>query len=86
MTETTTKRQFSPWAIASLACSVCGILFFPGFILGIIFGHLARRDLRRDPELQGAGLAIAGIAVGWVGLALSLLFWLVLGSFFFFGL
>ena len=59
-------------AIASLVCSCAGILFFgvPG-IVGIIFGFVARSQIRRSNGTQGGeGLALAGIIVGfvWIGI------------------
>jgi len=54
-------------AIASLVCSCAGILFFgvPG-IVGIVFGFVARSQIRRSNGAQGgAGLALAGIIVGF---------------------
>ena len=81
MTDSTTSdRTYSPWAIAALVCSVGGFLFFAGSILGIVFGYVARKDLRDKPNLQGAGLATAGIILGYIGLALSVLFWLTMGG------
>ena len=61
-----TKRT-NGLAIASLVCSCAGILFFgvPG-IVGIIFGFVARSQIRRSNGAQGgAGLALAGIIVGF---------------------
>jgi len=54
-------------AIASLVCSCAGILFLgvPG-IVGIIFGFVARSQIRRSNGAQGGeGLALAGIIVGF---------------------
>jgi len=54
-------------AVASLVCSCAGILFFgvPG-IVGIIFGFVARSQIRRSNGAQGGeGLALAGIIVGF---------------------
>lgn len=60
-----------PLAIWSLCLSVagfscCGI---PS-IAGIICGHMALSALKRKPNYQGRGLAIAGLAVGYVMVAL----------------
>ena len=85
MTEsTTTDRTYSPWAIASLACSLGGFLFFPGSVLGIVFGYMARKGMLGQPNLQGAGLATAGIILGYIGVVLSVLFWLTVGGLFWF--
>jgi hypothetical protein len=63
-------------AIASLICSIAAFVFIPlvGSILGIVLGSAARRRIKEDPSLQGADMARAGIIVGWVGLALIVLF------------
>ena len=57
-------------AIASLVLSVLGLCGI-GSLLGIIFGHRARREIRQSGGYQGGdGLALAGIIIGWVSLAL----------------
>jgi hypothetical protein len=59
-------------AIASLVCSCAGILFFgvPG-IVGIVFGFVARSQIRRSNRSQGGeGLALAGIIVGFAWIAI----------------
>jgi len=53
---------------------ICGILFFipfpPFFIVAIIFGHLSLSEIRRSAgRLAGRGLAIAGLVLGYVGVA-----------------
>jgi hypothetical protein len=65
------SRGTNGFAIASLVCSlvVCGI----GSVLGIVFGHIARRQIRRTHE-GGGGLAIAGLVVGYVGIAAAVAF------------
>ena len=59
-------RGTNGFAIASLVCSIvaCGV----GSVLGIVFGHIARRQIRRTGE-GGNGLAIVGMVVGYVGVA-----------------
>jgi len=60
-------------AVAALACGI-GQLFFwsPAAIAAIVLGHSARRQIRQTGE-QGAGLARAGLILGYAGLALTLL-------------
>ena len=56
-------------AIGSL---VCGISWFCGLgsIAALFLGYLALREIRRDPaRILGKGMAIAGIALGWIGVA-----------------
>ncbi len=62
------------YAVASLICGV-GQFFFLTFasIPAVILGHMARRQIRRTGE-QGAGMALAGIIMGWIGICLTLLF------------
>lgn len=42
-------------------------------IVAIVVGWGAQSDIARDPALGGEGLAKAGVILGWVGLAVSLL-------------
>jgi hypothetical protein len=55
------------FAIASLVCSCAGPFFLGiGCILGIVFGFVARSQIRQSNGSQGgSGLALAGIIVGF---------------------
>jgi hypothetical protein len=67
--------QNSNKAIASLVCGV--ILCFGPFtaIPAIILGHLALADIKRTSDrLAGKGLAIAGLALGYIGIAISTMY------------
>jgi hypothetical protein len=57
-------------AVASLVLGIMFCLVVTG-ILAVIFGNVAlnRIDASQGAE-KGRGLAIAGIALGWVGIAL----------------
>jgi Domain of unknown function (DUF4190) len=73
------QRSNNGMAVASLICSCLGIIPF-GFgipcILGIIFGFVARSQIRRSNDTQqGSGLALAGIIVGFslIGLFIVLI-------------
>ena len=58
-------------AVASLICSCVGLLFALLGILGIVFGFIARSQIRRSQGAQkGDGLALAGIIIGFVSIAL----------------
>jgi hypothetical protein len=61
--------QTNGLAVASLACACAGVipfLFGLPCILGIIFGFVSRSQIRRARGAQGgAGLALAGIIVGF---------------------
>ncbi len=70
----------SQWAIWSLVCSILGFFTFVTAIPGVIFGHLALNEIKKNPRLEGRGLAIAGLIMGYivVGLAaLAILFYVV---------
>jgi hypothetical protein len=58
-------------AVASLVCGIGGFLFFVPAILGIVFGFIARSQIRQSAGRQsGEGLAIAGIIVGFAWIVL----------------
>jgi hypothetical protein len=61
------------FAIASLVCSLLGILLaFLGPVAGIVFGIVGLRQTEQRGE-SGRGLAIAGIVVGVVVLLLDII-------------
>ena len=61
--------QTSGKAIASFVCGLF-LFAFPLSILAIIFGHLSVSEIRRSAgRIKGEGLAIAGLILGYVGLA-----------------
>jgi hypothetical protein len=64
----------SPWAIAALVCG-CLILFLPFLapVLAIVFGAIGLKKIRHDPRLRGRKLAKAGLILGCVGIATSVL-------------
>jgi len=58
-------------AIASLALSILSAVIGPlGCIPGIVCGHIARRQIKKDPAIQGAGIATAGLIIGYIFLVL----------------
>jgi len=61
-------KRTSPLAIISLVSGLLGWTLLPwlGSIAAIITGHMARAEIRREPEtVEGDGLAIAGLVLGW---------------------
>ena len=69
-------------ALASMILGIVGItislclLFFPVMpILAVVFGHVGLTQIRKTGA-PGRGYAIAGLATGYVGIALAIL-WLV---------
>jgi Domain of unknown function (DUF1707)/Domain of unknown function (DUF4190) len=61
------------YAMASFACGIGQLLIGPfATIPAIIFGHMARNQIRRTGE-QGAGLALAGLVLGWGAVILGII-------------
>ncbi|MBD9369065.1 DUF4190 domain-containing protein [Xanthomonas sp. XNM01] len=67
--------QNSSLAIVSLVAGILGWTLFPflGSIGAIIAGHMARSEIRRTPGLQGDGMAVIGLILGWA----SVVLWIV---------
>lgn len=64
-------------AIASLIASILGLTLFPtiGSIVGLVLGYMARKEIRESGgAMTGDGLATAGIIIGWIGVALTVIF------------
>ena len=79
-------RQTSALAITSLVSGLLGWTFLPlvGSLVAIITGHMARAEIQRsNGQMDGDGLAIAGLVLGWLVIAISVL--TVLAFVFFFG-
>ena len=67
-------RQTSAMAIVSLVAGLLGWSLLPviGSVVAIVTGHLARGEIRRRPEaLQGDGLAVAGLVLGYLMVAMT---------------
>ncbi|HET9258220.1 MAG TPA: DUF4190 domain-containing protein [Pseudonocardiaceae bacterium] len=61
------------FAIASLVLGIIWV-YWVGSVLALIFGYVALKQIRERRE-SGYGMAIAGIVLGWVGVGvLALLF------------
>ncbi len=67
------ERKKSGKAIAALVCGIISLILF-GIILGvvaIVLGVMARNEIRADPNLEGDGMALAGIITGAIGVVLA---------------
>jgi len=65
--------QTNGLAIAALICGVAQIAAGPlTGIPAIILGHVARSRIRQTGE-QGAGMALAGLILGYIGLVLAII-------------
>ena len=79
-------RQTSAMAIASLVLGVLGwsLLPFIGAIGAVLCGHMARADMRRAAgTLEGDGLAVVGLLLGYAAIVLGVA--TLLAIFLFFG-
>ncbi|HLY30070.1 MAG TPA: DUF4190 domain-containing protein [Ktedonobacterales bacterium] len=66
----------SGWAIASLICSILGWIGLVGIgsLLGVIFGHVALGEIKNsNGRVEGHGLAMAGLILGYIALAFGVL-------------
>lgn len=80
------QAETSPVAIISLVFGILGWVALPllGALIAVIAGHVARGQIRESRgELQGDGLAVAGLILGYLSLGLLLL---VVGLMMIFGL
>ena len=68
----TSPARTNGLAIASFACGLAQFVFGPlATIPAIVLGHMARSRIRRTGE-QGAGLALAGLMLGWGAVILGI--------------
>lgn len=81
-----TSPRTSTTAVLSLIAGIiswCG-LYFIGGIVAVILGHVARSEIRQAPpgSVDGDGLALAGLILGYINIVVSLLGVLVVVLFF----
>jgi len=71
-TAVTPVAKTNELAIASLACGLAQFMSGPVLAIpAIVFGHVARRQIKRTGE-QGGDLALAGLILGWAALILTI--------------
>jgi len=65
-------RRTNALAVVSLVAGCAQPFFwFVASIVAVVTGHIARRQIKRSGE-HGAGMALAGVILGYLGLALTL--------------
>lgn len=72
-------------SIASLVLSLVNVIpcfwFLPiPAVLGVIFGFVGRSQMAKQSSTRGKGLALAGIIVGLVFVALGAIFWVYVAT------
>ena len=68
-------QRTSGLAIAALVMGLCNFVPFLNivtWILALVFGHVALSQMKRDPALEGRGMAIAGLVITYFLLVLGL--------------
>lgn len=72
-----TTPRTSGTAVASLVFGILSwcLLPFIGAIAAIVLGHSARGEIRRAPpgSIDGDGMALAGLILGWAHIVLCVL-------------
>ena len=69
-------RTTSSLAVVSLVSGIMGWTLMPvlGSVVAVVTGHLARAEIRANPgRIEGDGMALAGLVLGWVSIALGVL-------------
>lgn len=67
-------RPTNPLAIVSLIAGVLGWTLLPvlGSIAAVITGHMARAEIRRaNGAIDGDGLAVTGLVLGYLAIAMG---------------
>jgi Domain of unknown function (DUF4190)/zinc-ribbon domain len=64
--------QKSGKAVGSLLAGITGLLFFPASIAAIVLGHMSRSEIKKSGggRTEGAGMALAGLILGYAGVAI----------------
>jgi hypothetical protein len=76
-------KRDSTLAIISLIAGLVGwVLPLVGGIVAVVTGHLARKEIRENPNtLTGDGMAVAGLVLGYVHIGIIITIIVVLALF-----
>ena len=80
---TDAPSRTSGLAIAALVMGLCNFvpyLNFVTWILALVFGHVALSQMKRDPALEGRGMAIAGLVITYFLLVVGLTFGILMAG------
>ena len=66
------STKYNGMAIASMVLGIVWV-YWIGSILALVFGYVAKKQIKQRGG-QGSGMATAGIALGWVGIGLMIIF------------
>ena len=68
--------QLSGWALTSMICGIISMVVIQPItaILALIFGYMALREVKRSSgQVDGHGMAVAGIVMGYIGIGFTVL-------------
>lgn len=69
-TTPTQAPKISGLAIFSLICG-CFFFIFPSAVLAVVLGHVSRKEIAKSANrIRGGGIALAGLILGYIGVAL----------------
>jgi hypothetical protein len=74
------RRRTNSLAVASLVCGLAQPFLGLTTIPAIVLGYVARGQIRRTGE-DGNGLATAGLVLGWIGVGVAVLVFLMVAAF-----
>jgi hypothetical protein len=80
------SSQTNTMAIISVIAGVLSWFALPfiGAVVAIVTGHMARNEIKNNPDMQGAGLALIGLILGYLHIisfcAVALFFLLFFGG------
>lgn len=69
------QQQTDGFAIAALVTGILGMN-----IVAVVLGHLSLSRMKKDPNLGGRGMAIAGLVLGYVVLTFWVLWFLFIAA------
>jgi len=70
------EARTSVWAVISLISGIANFIVLPffGAIAALISGYIAKDEIKKsDGRIDGDNMAKAGIIMGWLGVAFSVL-------------
>jgi hypothetical protein len=80
------QKKTEPLAIMALVFGGLGLLgfccglFLAAAVAGVVCGHLALSKIKANPELEGHGLALGGMIIGYVAIGVWLIWILFFGG------
>jgi len=63
------QKTTSGKAIAAFILNLVGIFIVPCVVVGIVLGHVARSEIRKNHHIKGKGLATAALIIGYIYVA-----------------